>query len=104
MEFQRNSSTPVRPEVQLLVQSAQSGGETDNYSGKRTAARVTESLQLEISEDPSKGKVVCTSMHNVSESGCSFWCRKKLQRGEKMFVREFNPEKSNAWIEAYVTH
>lgn len=94
----------VRPEVMALVRSAQSGGEPDHYTGKRAAPRITETLQLEISTDPSKGKVVCASMHNVSEMGCAFWARKKMEPDEKIFLREFNPESPNPWIESYVTH
>jgi len=99
----RHSSTPS-PQVIALVQSAQSSGEIDHYPGKRSAIRITEALQIEFTTDPSGEKILSATMHNVSETGCSFWSRKKMDRGYIIFVREFSPECPNGWIQARVTH
>ncbi len=105
MERKINHSKPIRPEVELLLRSAQSSGDADSYSGKRGATRISESLQLEVTKDPSKpGGTFATTMHNVSEGGCAFWFRKKLDRRTKLYIREFSPDNSRPWIDAFVTH
>lgn len=98
-------SKPIRPEVEILLRSARLSGEADSYPGKRRDIRTSESLQLEVAKDPStsKGTFACT-LHNVSEGGCAFWFRQKLERHARVHVREFTPDNSLPWIDSFVTH
>jgi hypothetical protein len=105
MERRTNQPKPTRPEVELLLRSAKSTGEGDTYPGKRGATRISEGLQLEVTKDPSKSKgTFASTLHNVSESGCAFWFRQKLDRRTKMYLREFSPDNSLPWIDSFVTH
>lgn len=105
MERKTHNHRSVLPEVAALLSSARSSGEFDTYAGKRHSTRVSESLQLEITKDPSRpGAIHATSLHNVSEGGCSFWFRQKLERQTRIYVREFSADNSLPWINAFVTH
>lgn len=89
--------------VSKLIQSAADCGEVDTYAGKRHTARVSEGVQLEVTEDLSQ-KAVAVSMHNVSETGCAFWMRRKLEIHTLLYVREFTADDSSPWMPARVTH
>ena len=88
-----------------MLSSAKSAGEADSYLGKRGDTRIAECLQLEVTKDPSKtkGTFACT-LHNVSEGGCAFWFRQKLDRHAQVYLREFSPDNALPWIGALVTH
>ncbi len=89
----------------MLLRSAKSSGEADTYLGKRGATRIAEGLQLEVTNDPSTSRnTFACSLHNVSEGGCAFWFRQKLERRAKVYVREFSTDNSLPWIDALVTH
>ena len=89
--------------VAHLIESAADCGEVDSYAGKRHTARISEGVQLEMTEDVNK-KAVAVSMHNVSETGCAFWIKRKLETHTPLFLREFTEDNSGAWMPAYVTH
>ena len=96
---------PIAPEVENLLRSAQSSGEADFYAGKRGTTRISENLQLEVTKDPSKPDArFAATLHNVSEGGCAFWLRQKLDRQAPVYVREFNSEGPLPWIAALVSH
>ena len=88
--------------VAQLVESA-ADGEVDSYAGKRHNARITEGVQLEVTEDL-RGKPVAVSMHNVSDTGCAFWIKRKLDVHSLLYVRQFTQDNSAAWMPARVTH
>jgi len=103
MFHQPPSRKRIRPEVELLLDSARSTGESDSYAGKRASSRITEALQLEVKIDqPRQPGPHATTMQNISETGCAFWFRNKLDRGAKVFIREFTGDSSMPWIEAFV--
>jgi hypothetical protein len=89
--------------VARLIQSAADCGEVDTYAGKRHTARVSEGVQLEVTEDLSQ-KSFAVSMHNVSETGCAFWIKRKMEIHTPLFLREFTPDDSAPWVPACVTH
>ena len=98
-----SSRKHIRPEVELLLESARSTGDWDTYSGKRASLRITEALQLEVkTEQPRQPGPHATTMQNISETGCAFWFRNNLDRGTKIFIREFTGDSSMPWIEAFV--
>ncbi len=92
-----------RKSVAHLIQSAADSGEVDSYAGKRHTARVSEGVQLEMTEDMNK-KAIAVSMHNVSETGCAFWIKRKLEIHSPLYLREFTEDNSGAWMPACVTH
>ncbi len=89
--------------VPQLVQSAADCGEVDTYAGKRHRARISERMQLEMTDDLGK-KPDAVSMHNISESGCAFWIKHKLAPHTPVYLREFTADNSAEWMPAYVTH
>jgi len=89
--------------VAQLVKIAADCGEVDTYAGKRHTARIAEGMQLEMTDDVNK-KAVPVSMHNVSETGCAFWIKRKLEVHSPLFLREFTQDNSAPWMPAHVTH
>jgi hypothetical protein len=43
-------------------------------------------------------------MHNVSETGISFWTKRELNVGQLVYLREFSPEGSRPWLPARIRH
>ncbi|MDO8629408.1 MAG: PilZ domain-containing protein [Phycisphaerales bacterium] len=94
-----------KDEVRRLVSNAESSGEHDTYAGKRNSIRFAEGLQLEVTDDPSKHSVpMAVTMHNASNGGCAFWCKRKLELRSRLFLREFSADNSLPWLPAHVTH
>jgi len=92
-------------EVRRLVNSAEATGEPDSYTGKRNAMRIAEGMQLEVTDDSSKATAaMAVTMHNVSNGGCAFWCKRKLELRSRVHLREFSANNSLPWLPAYVTH
>lgn len=97
------SSQPGKDQVARLVAVAGESGEVDQYTGKRGTHRISEGVQLEMTDDVNK-KPVAVSMHNVSETGCAFWIKRKLDVHTPLFIREFTADNSADWLRAWVTH
>ncbi len=99
------SSTVDAKEVRRLVTSAEATGEPDSYTGKRHAMRIAEGMQLEVTDDSSKpASTMAVTMHNVSDGGCAFWCKKKLELRSRVLLREFSADNSLPWLPGHVTH
>lgn len=89
--------------VARLVKSVANSGEVDNYAGKRHKARISDAVQLEMTETVG-ATPFAVSMHNISENGCAFWIKHKIEIHGLVYVREFTGDNSAAWIPARVTH
>ncbi|MGD2109481.1 MAG: PilZ domain-containing protein [Phycisphaerae bacterium] len=104
----RESSSDVvatTMEIARLVAAARKHGETDAYTGKRNAARVSEGMQLEVTtnaNDPSG--VWAVSMHDVSKGGVAFWSKKDLKPYTFIYIREFSGRTDRVWVPAQVKH
>ena len=99
--------TPGKPstEIRRLVAIANEEGTADHYAGKRNAQRFTAGMMLEAAVCPDRpSEVWPVTMHNVSEMGFGFFSRKKLDRDQLVFVREFAAEDACIWIPVRVTH
>ncbi len=91
--------------IQRMVSAAAATGKQDHYSGKRHANRFIEGIPLEVTGDPSKASsVMAVTMQNVSNGGCAFWCRRKLEVRSPLYVREFSEDNSCPWLPAQVVH
>ena len=92
-------------EIQRMVLAATATGERDHYSGKRHANRITEGIQLEATDDSSKASApMAVTMHNVSNGGCAFWCKRELEVRSRLYLREFLEDNSSPWLPAQVIH
>lgn len=92
-------------EIDHMIELAAMFGDIDTYAGKRNHARIRDTLQLEMTENPSdpvSPQVV--RMHNISEKGFAFWTKCRMGRGLKIYIREFCGEKKRAWVPAVVSH
>lgn len=99
------SKDQMGAEIDHMIELAAMFGEVDTYAGKRNHARIKDTLQLELSQNPSdpmSSQVV--RMHNISEKGFAFWTKNRMARGMKIFVREFCGEEKRAWVPAVVSH
>lgn len=100
-----NTSSVNTDEVRRLVSTAEAGGDPDSYTGKRGKLRFSEGMQLEVTDDPArKSAVIAVTMHNVSESGCAFWSKRKQELRDELFVREFTADNAAPWLPVHVTH
>ena len=94
-----------RREIDRIVATAGQVGEPDLYAGKRHSTRFAEGMQLEVTTDPTNPRAswgVC--MHNISEGGCAFWSRRKLEIRSAIYVREYSGDEKQPWLRGYVTH
>lgn len=97
------SSQETREHIARLIADAVEGGEVDHYAGKRGTQRVTEPIQMEMTDALNK-KPVPVSMHNISETGCAFWIKRQIDVHTQLYLREFTPDNSARWMRAWVTH
>ncbi len=92
-------------EIQQWVHEAAEIGEADWYLGKRQAKRFAEGMRIEVAlGSQSASSIWNVMMHNVSETGISFWTRHELDVGQTICVREFSADNSHAWLRARVKH
>lgn len=99
--------TPDNPsaEIRRLVAIASEEGTADHYTGKRDTPRFAAGMMLEAAVSPDQpASVWPVTMHNVSETGFGFFSRKKLDRDQLVFVREFSGEDTCVWVPVRVTH
>lgn len=99
------SKDQIGAEIDHMIELAAMFGEVDTYAGKRKDARIKDTLQLELTQNPSdpmSSQVV--RMHNISEKGFAFWTKHRMARGMKIYVREFCGEEKRAWVPAVVSH
>lgn len=101
-----NAAPDIRKaEVARLLSIAAYQGEADTYSGKRGATRVAEGLLLEVRIGPRHTDDTWdVRMHDISDSGLSFWSKQNLHLDQSIFVREFSPDHPCLWLEATVKH
>ena len=92
-------------EIRRLVETAEEGGQRDEYTGKRAAKRFAVGMQLDVTTDATEPD--CTwpvIMHNVSGGGFAFWSKRQLRTGCEIHVREFTGDDPMPWLPACVTH
>ena len=89
-----------------LVAESRERGEGDAYAGKRRCARWATYTPLEVTEfcatPPAFGSPAI--LHNVSDSGVAFWAKRELALGDKVYIREHDPDEPREWIAATVAH
>lgn len=101
----RCTSAEPSTEIRRLVAIASEEGTPDQYTGKRNAPRFAAGMMLEAAVSPDQpSRIWPVTMHNVSETGFGFFSRKKLDRDQLVFVREFSGEDTCVWMPARVTH
>lgn len=94
-----------KEEIARLLSIAGYRGEADSYSGKRGATRVAEGLLLEVRiAGGGTNDTWDVRMHDISDSGLSFWSKRNLHINQSIFVREFSPDRPSMWLEATVKH
>lgn len=89
-----------------LVAGSRDRGERDIYAGKRGGTRWTVNTPLEVAEfcaaPPEFGAPAI--LHNASDDGVAFWAKRGLTLGDKVYVREFDPDEPGEWVAATVAH
>lgn len=104
----RQASAPANPSgrvIETLVEGAKRTGEPDRYAGKRAWMRFKAAERLEVTaavNDPLS--YASATMHNVSRGGCAFWSKRSFEGGTIIYVRQFLPDGSAAWLRARVRH
>jgi signal transduction histidine kinase/CheY-like chemotaxis protein len=92
-------------EVARLVGKAREVGQADAFLGKRRWVRYQLGLRLEVTTGGSAPSDTWPAvMHNVSGGGFGFWSKRKLEKGDCIFIREWLETKSGEWLPAWVTH
>ena len=92
-------------ELHRLIAVASHGGAADDYTGKRTGTRFGVIMRLEATTDLLDPTVTWSAqMHNISETGFSFWSKRSMRYGSSVFVREFTPKGTRGWLPGRVTH
>jgi hypothetical protein len=88
------------------VTTAGEDGEVDAYHGKRCfRRRLAEGMSFEASTDPGQSSATwVVHMHNVSETGLSFWSRKAVATRHALHVRELREEGPGEWLPTWVHH
>lgn len=100
----RTASTQLTDEVKRLTRLAAAIGRPDKYAGKRKSPRFRAELWMDFSLDPAESTVVQVTANDVSPQGISFWMRKQLEPGTRVFLRDASDEKPHPWIPLLVTH
>jgi len=101
---QQAEATGVQ-EVSRLVAKAREGGQADVFLGKRRWVRYQLGLRLEVTTGGSASTDTWPAvMHNISGGGFGFWSKRKLEKGDCIFIREWLETKSGEWLPAWVTH
>jgi hypothetical protein len=91
--------------VRRLVKVASRGGPVNDYTGKRAATRFGSDIWLEATTDPADATATWPAeLHNISESGFSFWSKRRLGYGSSVFIREFSADRAHAWLPGKVMH
>ena len=102
-----NGDNPVdhKREIARLVSAAGEFGEPDTWAGKRSAPRVAEGMQLEVTTNPGDPSAAwAVSMQDVSHTGVAFWSKREIRPRSGIYVRQFSPGTEYKWIPACVKH
>ena len=92
-------------EVRRLVKVASRGGPANDYAGKRAAIRSAGDIWLEATTDPADASATWPAeLHNISESGFSFWSKRRLGYGISVYIRGFSADRAHAWLPGKVMH
>lgn len=95
----------TKEEIALLVEAAEAYGEADHYAGKRHDTRIADGMQLEVTTEPKKPTASWpVGMHDISDSGVSFWSKRDIPLFQRVYIREFSPDNSRTWIPTLVKH
>ena len=101
---QKAEATGVQ-EVARLVGKAREVGQADAFLGKRRWMRYQIGLRLEVTTGGSAPADTWPAvMHNISGGGFGFWSKRKLEKGDCIFIREWLETRSGEWLPAWVTH
>ena len=98
---------PIANAVELhrLVAIARSGKLPDGHPGKRNSTRFATVVRLEVSTDPANPTATWPGqMHNISKTGLSFWGKRQIGYGTRIYFREFSPDTARGWLPGQVTH
>lgn len=100
-----DSQHAIHEAVQNILEAAEAFGDADGYIGRRNTPRLAEGLQLEVTTDSqSPTETWAVSMHNVSETGISFWSRRNIEQRDLLFVRQFDSSTPGPWLPVRVKH
>ena len=92
-------------EVRRLIAAARRRGTSDDYTGKRDGARFAVKMPLEASTSPADSSAAwAVQLHNISESGFSFWSKQQVAPRSSIYIREFSANRTHPWVPGKVTH
>ncbi|MFH1264454.1 MAG: PilZ domain-containing protein [Planctomycetota bacterium] len=88
-----------------LRDAAESQGQPDRYTGKRSYVRFNAALHLDVSVDPADTPESWpVIMQNASGGGCAFWSKRWMAVGTQLLVRQFASDQDEAWAPGQVQH
>lgn len=106
MGTESTTSTRIQAdEIARLIETARRDGREDIRAGARKSPRYRAPIRLDITTDPDEPACMFpATMHNIGDSGFSFWAKREVSNERQLWVREFSGDNSAPWVPARVVH
>lgn len=74
--------------------------EPEPHKSASKSARFIAGMQLDVAKDSSDRRTMSTAtLHEVTETGFTFWSRADINLGDVLFIREFDAAARGGWIQ-----